>query len=267
MIWINDAIFMCVLKHLTDNYKHIRVIIGMHISDRDEVRICFSGELYETMAVIPGQTINKSIIQHARDHRKETPEVIQFIPAADNILEWLYQYYRLFLHAEAEPKQKKKQDDFTGGYKTYEGERGNKEQWQRTADETFEQDFFREFHSGKSKGGKNAFEDFFSQQHAQDAFWEQMFGKAGSTGPKAGQQQQQRPNTNTTDDFFSRRGGPTTQQCAAILGITIPTTEEIIKSAWKKLVKIWHPDLNAHRLEEAKVMMQKINIAYAKLKG
>jgi DnaJ-class molecular chaperone len=50
-----------------------------------------------------------------------------------------------------------------------------------------------------------------------------------------------------------------------ILGIKKGATAAEIKSAFKKLAKIWHPDMNPHRVAEATTMMQKINAAYSLL--
>jgi DnaJ-class molecular chaperone len=50
-----------------------------------------------------------------------------------------------------------------------------------------------------------------------------------------------------------------------ILEIKRTATMAEIKSAFKRLAKIWHPDLNPHRITEATRMMQKINAAYSLL--
>jgi DnaJ-class molecular chaperone len=48
-----------------------------------------------------------------------------------------------------------------------------------------------------------------------------------------------------------------------ILGIKRGATKAEIKSAFKRLAKLWHPDLNPHRITEATRMMQKINASYS----
>jgi DnaJ-class molecular chaperone len=50
-----------------------------------------------------------------------------------------------------------------------------------------------------------------------------------------------------------------------ILGIRRSATLAEIKSAFRKLAKIWHPDLNPQRIEEATAKMKKINAAYSRL--
>ena len=50
-----------------------------------------------------------------------------------------------------------------------------------------------------------------------------------------------------------------------VLGIKRTATMAEIKSAFKRLAKIWHPDLNPQRVAEATIMMQKINAAYSLL--
>jgi DnaJ-class molecular chaperone len=50
-----------------------------------------------------------------------------------------------------------------------------------------------------------------------------------------------------------------------VLGIRRGATIIEIKSAFKKLAKMWHPDLNPTRVAEATVKMQKINAAYSLL--
>ena len=50
-----------------------------------------------------------------------------------------------------------------------------------------------------------------------------------------------------------------------ILGIKRGAALKEIKSAFRKLAKIWHPDLNPHRVEEATNKMRKINAAYSLL--
>lgn len=50
-----------------------------------------------------------------------------------------------------------------------------------------------------------------------------------------------------------------------ILGIKRDATIKEIKSAFKRLAKMWHPDLNPQRIAEATIMMQKINAAYSLL--
>jgi curved DNA-binding protein CbpA len=50
-----------------------------------------------------------------------------------------------------------------------------------------------------------------------------------------------------------------------ILGIKRGATKAEIKSAFKRLAKMWHPDLNPQRVAEATIMMQKINASYSLL--
>jgi DnaJ-class molecular chaperone len=50
-----------------------------------------------------------------------------------------------------------------------------------------------------------------------------------------------------------------------ILEIKRNATKEQIKSAFRKLAKIWHPDLNSQRIVEATAKMEKINAAYSRL--
>jgi len=50
-----------------------------------------------------------------------------------------------------------------------------------------------------------------------------------------------------------------------ILGIKKGSTKSEIKSAFRKLAKIWHPDLNPQRIDEATAKMKKINAAYSLL--
>jgi len=50
-----------------------------------------------------------------------------------------------------------------------------------------------------------------------------------------------------------------------ILGIKRGSSISEIKSAFKRLAKIWHPDLNPTRIVEATIRMQKINAAYSLL--
>ena len=42
-------------------------------------------------------------------------------------------------------------------------------------------------------------------------------------------------------------------------------TKAQIQKAYRTLAKIWHPDLNPHRVEEATMKMKKINAAYSLL--
>ena len=50
-----------------------------------------------------------------------------------------------------------------------------------------------------------------------------------------------------------------------ILGITTKATQKEIKSAFRKKITEWHPDLNQHRIQEATIMSQKIIAAYTLL--
>lgn len=50
-----------------------------------------------------------------------------------------------------------------------------------------------------------------------------------------------------------------------VLGIKRGATLAEIKSAFKKLAKMWHPDMNPQRVAEATIKMQKINAAYSLL--
>ena len=47
-----------------------------------------------------------------------------------------------------------------------------------------------------------------------------------------------------------------------ILGVEQNATPQQIKSAYKKLAKKWHPDLNRDNLSQAEEMMKAINVAY-----
>ncbi len=51
-----------------------------------------------------------------------------------------------------------------------------------------------------------------------------------------------------------------------VLGVDKTATDEQIKDAYKTLAKIWHPDKNPHRLEEATRKFGEISEAYAVLK-
>ena len=51
-----------------------------------------------------------------------------------------------------------------------------------------------------------------------------------------------------------------------VLGIEKTATDDIIKDAYKTLAKIWHPDKNPHRLEEATRKFGEISEAYGVLK-
>lgn len=50
-----------------------------------------------------------------------------------------------------------------------------------------------------------------------------------------------------------------------ILGVKRGASITEIKSAFRKLAKIWHPDLNPQRIDEATAKMKKINAAYSLL--
>jgi len=50
-----------------------------------------------------------------------------------------------------------------------------------------------------------------------------------------------------------------------ILGVKRGASNIEIKSAFRKLAKIWHPDLNPGRIDEATAKMKKINAAYSLL--
>ena len=53
------------------------------------------------------------------------------------------------------------------------------------------------------------------------------------------------------------------QQAASILGVSLGATEQEVKTAYRKLCKIWHPDRNQGNEEVAKRKMQQINEAYS----
>lgn len=50
-----------------------------------------------------------------------------------------------------------------------------------------------------------------------------------------------------------------------ILGVTERATKAEIKKAFRDLIREWHPDLNAHRLQEAEEMSKRIIAAYSLL--
>ncbi len=50
-----------------------------------------------------------------------------------------------------------------------------------------------------------------------------------------------------------------------ILGLSVGATAAEIKKAFRKLIAVWHPDVNQHRLEEAEEMSKKIIAAYSLL--
>ena len=50
-----------------------------------------------------------------------------------------------------------------------------------------------------------------------------------------------------------------------ILGVKRGASNTEIKSAFRKLAKIWHPDLNPGRIDEATAKMKKLNAAYSLL--
>jgi len=47
-----------------------------------------------------------------------------------------------------------------------------------------------------------------------------------------------------------------------LLGIKSGATQEEIKKAYRKMIMLWHPDLNQHRITEAEEMSKKIIAAY-----
>jgi DnaJ-class molecular chaperone len=52
-----------------------------------------------------------------------------------------------------------------------------------------------------------------------------------------------------------------------ILGIGTDATKEVIKKAYRKMISLWHPDHNQHRITEAEEMSKKIVAAYTILKS
>lgn len=50
-----------------------------------------------------------------------------------------------------------------------------------------------------------------------------------------------------------------------LLGVAAGATKEVIKKAFYKLIREWHPDHNPHRLQEAEEMSKKIIAAYSLL--
>jgi DnaJ-class molecular chaperone len=50
-----------------------------------------------------------------------------------------------------------------------------------------------------------------------------------------------------------------------ILGVATVATQTEIKKAYRKMIMVWHPDLNQHRLSEAEEMSKKIIAAYSLL--
>jgi DnaJ-class molecular chaperone len=52
-----------------------------------------------------------------------------------------------------------------------------------------------------------------------------------------------------------------------VLGIGTDATKEAIKKAYRKLISLWHPDHNQHRIPEAEEMSKKIIAAYTILKS
>lgn len=50
-----------------------------------------------------------------------------------------------------------------------------------------------------------------------------------------------------------------------ILGISENASQSEIKTAFRKLIKQWHPDKNAHRLAEAETQSKLILAAYSEL--
>jgi len=50
-----------------------------------------------------------------------------------------------------------------------------------------------------------------------------------------------------------------------LLGVAAGASKEAIKKTFHKLIRKWHPDLNAHRLQEAEEMSKKIIAAYSLL--
>ncbi len=47
-----------------------------------------------------------------------------------------------------------------------------------------------------------------------------------------------------------------------ILGVALSASKAEIKTAFRKLVMLWHPDRNQHRIEEAEAMTKKLIAAY-----
>ncbi|WP_333887349.1 J domain-containing protein [Sphingobacterium siyangense] len=50
-----------------------------------------------------------------------------------------------------------------------------------------------------------------------------------------------------------------------ILGVPVGANAAEIKKAFRKLIAMWHPDVNQHRIEEAEEMSKKIIAAYSLL--
>ncbi|UOE51317.1 J domain-containing protein [Mucilaginibacter sp. SMC90] len=48
-----------------------------------------------------------------------------------------------------------------------------------------------------------------------------------------------------------------------LLGIKSGATQEEIKKAYRKMIMLWHPDRNQHRITEAEEMSKKIIAAYS----
>jgi hypothetical protein len=111
--------------------------------------------------------------------------------------------------------------------------------------------------------GKRAWERF--QQH----FGGQQggYGNSGSYGSGGEYNRQQAPPKPGNDsDFFKSRNNPTPRSVfAAEINVSVSAGKDAIKAAYKTMVKEWHPDRNAHRLEEAKTKMARINQAYEQL--
>lgn len=72
---------------------------------------------------------------------------------------------------------------------------------------------------------------------------------------------QQRMNKQTAASFFKNKA----EDPHTILGVLVDADPITIKAAFRNLIMQWHPDRNAHRIDEATEMTQKIIAAYSLL--
>lgn len=280
-MWYNDPKMVKIINRL-QSFFGISIIKSKHGWGKgSEIEIlfyyiCQDGSRGQT-AITLSEDMYFYIVK-----RSIEPEIMNFnvftTPTPSNIVLWLSaMYYKGNIENESNNAQdedifgnskKKESNEGEANWENADKYRSNKNQQNKEEERKRQQErardnsFFNTFYRNANRETEFDAEEFIK------GFFE-TFGKKSEGNNRRSQGSQKSntpPNSNDSDFFKSRNNNLSSSVYFAELKVSVGSNESTVKKAYYNLVKEWHPDINKHREEEAKVKMARINQAYSMLK-